>query len=192
MLISAANTNDHVLLERPVDSVTPVRRPLGQPRTRPDKLHGDRGYDYRVCRAALRRRGITARIARKGIESSTRLGRHRHVIERALERITRSGGWPAATNAQPPTSTPSPDSPAPSSAIDALPAPASCSQTPNENRSWTKSASSCRQGIGYPMVAAAVATAWKSDPGSRAVTMSRVSGCPSRTDATAASSMSRL
>jgi hypothetical protein len=27
-------------------------------------------------------RGITARIARRGVESSTRLGRHRYVVER--------------------------------------------------------------------------------------------------------------
>jgi hypothetical protein len=32
----------------------------------------------------LRRRGITPRIARRGIESSQRLGRHRWVIERAI------------------------------------------------------------------------------------------------------------
>jgi hypothetical protein len=36
-----------------------------------------------MCRTALRRRGITARTARKGIEPSGRLGRHRYVIERA-------------------------------------------------------------------------------------------------------------
>ena len=41
------------------------------------KLHADKGYDYRRCRAYLRRRGITARIARRGIESKERLGRHR-------------------------------------------------------------------------------------------------------------------
>jgi transposase len=36
------------------------------------------------CRRALRRRGITPRIARRGIESSQRLGRHRYVVERSL------------------------------------------------------------------------------------------------------------
>jgi hypothetical protein len=35
-------------------------------------------------RRALRRRGITPRIARRGIESSQRLGRHRYVVERSL------------------------------------------------------------------------------------------------------------
>jgi transposase len=43
-----------------------------------------RGYDARRCRAYLRRRGITPRIARRGIESSQRLGRQRWRVERAL------------------------------------------------------------------------------------------------------------
>jgi len=48
------------------------------------KLHGDTGYDNRRCRAYLRRRGITARIARIGVKSSQRLGRHRWVVERTV------------------------------------------------------------------------------------------------------------
>jgi transposase len=89
VLISAANTNDHLLLEQLVDSVTAIKGRVGRPRRRPGKLHADKGYDYRSCRTALRRRGVTARIARKGVESSTRLGRHRYVIERCLEWVTR-------------------------------------------------------------------------------------------------------
>ena len=38
----------------------------------------------RACRAALTRRRIKVRIARKGIEPSDRLGRHRWVVERTL------------------------------------------------------------------------------------------------------------
>jgi transposase len=63
--------------------------PVGRPRRRPAKLHGDKGYDYPACRRLLRARRITPRIARRGIESSTRLGRHRYVIERTLEWISR-------------------------------------------------------------------------------------------------------
>jgi IS5 family transposase len=48
------------------------------------QLHGDKGYDYPRCRAALRRRGITPRIARRGIESNHRLGRYCYVVERSL------------------------------------------------------------------------------------------------------------
>jgi IS5 family transposase len=55
-----------------------------RPRKRPAKLHLDKGYDYPRCRRALRRRGITPRIARRGIQSSQRLGRRRYVVERSL------------------------------------------------------------------------------------------------------------
>jgi hypothetical protein len=59
-----------------VDAVPAVKGPRGRPgrpRRRPAKLHGDKGYDYLRCRRALRRRGITPRIARRGVESSQRL-----------------------------------------------------------------------------------------------------------------------
>ena len=87
--VSAANRNDHLELEAVVDGVVPVKGPAGRPRRRPRKLHADKGYDYQSCRKALRRRGIIARIARKGIESPKKLGRHRYVIERTLEWVSR-------------------------------------------------------------------------------------------------------
>jgi transposase len=84
--LSAANTHDAQLFEQLVDAVPaiigPRRRP-GRPRKRPAKLHGDKGYDYPACRQALRRRGIIPRVARRGMESSTRLGRHRWKVERS-------------------------------------------------------------------------------------------------------------
>src|SRR3982750_1183968 len=46
------------------------------------------GYDYPHLRTWLRRRRITPRIARRGIESNIRLGRHRWVIERSLAWLT--------------------------------------------------------------------------------------------------------
>jgi IS5 family transposase len=52
-------------------------------------LHADKGYDYPRCRAACRQRGIAPRIARRGIESSERLGRHRWVVERTLAWLNR-------------------------------------------------------------------------------------------------------
>jgi len=61
----------------------------GRPQHRPDKAHADKGYDYRKCRAACRRRKITPRIARKGMESKEKLGRHRWVIERTLAWLAR-------------------------------------------------------------------------------------------------------
>jgi len=46
--------------------------------------YADKGYDYPILRRALRARGITPRIARRGIESRERLGRHRWVVERSF------------------------------------------------------------------------------------------------------------
>jgi IS5 family transposase len=61
----------------------------GRPRCRPEKLHADKGYDHAFCRQALRKRGIIPRIARRGIESSERLGRHRWRVERTLSWLHR-------------------------------------------------------------------------------------------------------
>ena len=53
-------------------------------RFRPHKLHADKGYDFPEKRRALHRRGIMPRIARRGTESSERLGCYRWVVERPL------------------------------------------------------------------------------------------------------------
>ena len=89
MIHTAANVHDSKALEEAVDAISPVRRPRGRPRKRPKKLHADKGYDSGLCRKALRKRGITPRIARRGVESSERLGRHRWVVERTLSWINR-------------------------------------------------------------------------------------------------------
>jgi transposase len=82
--VTAANVNDATVFEALLDDVPAVRTPSGRRRCRPEKVHADKGYDARRCRAYLRRRGITPRIARRGIESSQRLGRQRWRVERAL------------------------------------------------------------------------------------------------------------
>jgi transposase len=88
--LTAANVHDSRMLEPLIDAIPPLRtgRP-GRPRSRPEKLHGDKGYDYNRCRAACRRRGIQHRIARRGIASSEKLGRHRWVVERTLAWLAR-------------------------------------------------------------------------------------------------------
>lgn len=78
------------MLEPMVDAIPPVKTGRrGRPRHRPAKLHADKGYDYRRCRDACRHRGIKHRIARKGIESKEKLGRHRWVVERTLAWLAR-------------------------------------------------------------------------------------------------------
>jgi transposase len=83
--LTAANVHDSRLLAPLLDAVPAIRTGRrGRPRRRPIKLHADKGYDYRRCRDACVQRGIKHRIARKGIESKTHLGRHRWVVERTL------------------------------------------------------------------------------------------------------------
>jgi hypothetical protein len=54
--------------------VEPVKELKGRPRKHPDKLHADKAYDFPRCRRYLRMRGIKARIARRGIDSSEPVG----------------------------------------------------------------------------------------------------------------------
>jgi transposase len=61
-----------------------LRGRRGRPRQRPGKVQADKAYAVPHCRRYLHRRGIRGRIARKGVESKTRLGRHRWVAERTL------------------------------------------------------------------------------------------------------------
>jgi transposase len=88
--LTAANIHDSRLFQEPIDAVPPIRHGVGRPQRRPAKLPADKGYDFPRCRTALRRRAIQSRIARRGIESSERLGRHRWVIERTLAWFSRS------------------------------------------------------------------------------------------------------
>ena len=86
-LITGANTHDSRMLAPLLDTNPGVReraRRPGRPRRRPAKLHADKGYDYPRCRRYLAQRGIGVRIARRGIEDSTRLGRVRWVVERTM------------------------------------------------------------------------------------------------------------
>lgn len=82
--VSAANTHDSQLLQPMVAGIPAVRSRRGPCRRKPAKLRADKGYDYDVHRAWLRQRGITPRIARRGIDTNERLGRHRWKIERTI------------------------------------------------------------------------------------------------------------
>jgi transposase len=90
VVVSAANANDSTMLEAVLDDIPPILMPTGRRRRRPTKVHADKADDHRRCRASLRRRGIRPRIARRMIESSERLGRHRWTIERTGAWL---GGW---------------------------------------------------------------------------------------------------
>jgi transposase len=83
-LLSGANRHDSVVFEELIDAIPSIKQANGRRRKRPEKLHADKGYDIPRCRRALTQRHIRIRIARKRIDSSQRLGRHRWVVERTL------------------------------------------------------------------------------------------------------------
>jgi IS5 family transposase len=92
VICTPANVHDSNALTDVVDAVKPIKKAsaIGRGRRKgPTKLHADKGYDFERCRHALRKRGITPRIARKGVESSERLGKHRWVVERTFAWLNR-------------------------------------------------------------------------------------------------------
>lgn len=82
--VTAANVADTTMFAAVLEDIPPISTPSGRRRRRPDKVDADKGYESATNRTWLRRRGIRARIARRGVESSARLGRHRWKVERAL------------------------------------------------------------------------------------------------------------
>ena len=87
--LSGANRHDSRMLAPTLDAVPGVRHGRGRPKRRPTKLHADKAYDHRRCRAECRARSIKPRIARRGVERNDRLGRHRWVVERTLAWLNR-------------------------------------------------------------------------------------------------------
>jgi transposase len=83
-LLSGANRHDAVVFAPLLDAVPAIKQPNGHRRKRPAKGHADKAYDIPRCRRALSQRHIRVRIARKGLDSSEKLGRHRWVVERTL------------------------------------------------------------------------------------------------------------
>jgi len=94
--LTGANRHDSVALAPTLDAIPPVwSGKRGRPRRRPAKPHADKACDHRRCRRECRERGIKPRIARRGLDSSQRLGRHRCVVERTHAWMAQLlPGWP--------------------------------------------------------------------------------------------------
>ena len=76
-MITAANQHDSMIYEALIDPTGLIKQPRGVPRKCPAKVHANKAYDFKKCRSALWRRGIKLRIARRGRDTSERLGCHR-------------------------------------------------------------------------------------------------------------------
>jgi transposase len=82
--VTAANVHDVNQLLPLIVAVPPVRGKPGPPRSRPERLQGDRAYDSKDHRQILRWLGITPVLARRGTENGSGLGKFRWVVERTL------------------------------------------------------------------------------------------------------------
>lgn len=75
--VTGANVHDSQALKPLVMAIPALRSRRGPRRRRPGRLYADKAYDQPELRRRVRRRGIVVRIARRGVESRERLGRHR-------------------------------------------------------------------------------------------------------------------
>ena len=86
--LTGANHNDSQQALALVDAVPPLQGVCGRPRSRPDCVLGDRGYDSQSIRKGLRVRGIVPVVAMRNTEHGSGLGRWRWVVERTF-------AWPS-------------------------------------------------------------------------------------------------
>jgi transposase len=82
--VSGANMHDSLALKPLILGIPAVRSRRGPRRRQPVKLRADKAYFSAEHLIWLHERGLVARIARPGIESGERLGRHRWKIERSI------------------------------------------------------------------------------------------------------------
>ncbi len=82
MSLTGGNRHDVTQLTPLLDAIPRVRGLRGRPRHRPGPLFADRGYDK--YRRILRARGITPKIARRGVPRGSGLAKTRWVGERTF------------------------------------------------------------------------------------------------------------
>jgi transposase len=67
-----------------VDSAGPRDKETGEPEHRPETLYGDRAYDSEPHREELRKREIKPKLAKRGTQHGSGLGKYRWVVERFI------------------------------------------------------------------------------------------------------------
>jgi transposase len=82
--LTSGNRHDVTQLMPLLDAIPHIRGLRGRPRHRPRRLFADRGYDYDKYRRLVRARGITPKIARRGVPHGSGLGKTRWVVERTF------------------------------------------------------------------------------------------------------------
>jgi len=67
-----------------LQSIPVIRGHVGRPRIKPGALYGDRGYGFKHVIAAVAALGVIAKLARRGSEHGSGLGKVRYVVERTF------------------------------------------------------------------------------------------------------------
>jgi hypothetical protein len=87
--LTGGQRNDVTRLMPLIAAIPPVRGRRARPRTRPDAVCADRGYDHDKYRRQAREKGITPVIARRGTEHGSGPGVHRWVVEQSIALLHR-------------------------------------------------------------------------------------------------------
>ena len=82
--LTGANAHDVTELIALVDAIPAVAGKAGHPKSKPEIVQADRGYDSEPHRQALRDRKIEPLIAKRGQPHGSGLGRTRWVVERTI------------------------------------------------------------------------------------------------------------
>jgi hypothetical protein len=79
-VVTGGNTNDCTQFTTVMNAIQVPRIGPGRPRTRPDRLIGDKGYSSRAIRTWLRQRGIPHTIPERADQIRNRLRRGTRVL----------------------------------------------------------------------------------------------------------------
>jgi transposase len=123
LLVTAGQRGDSPQFEAVLEGICVARIGGGRPRTRPDRVLGDKAYSARANRAYLRRRGIRATIPQPADQIRNRknkdavVGGHPRSTRRSTSCVTRWSAASTGSNATepwPPATTNSPSATKPS------------------------------------------------------------------------------
>lgn len=84
MQTTPANVRDEQPLKQMIENLPPVRGPRGRPRRKPGAIYGDRGYGFPWVIAVIVAMRIIPKLAPRGSEHGSGLGKVRHVVERTM------------------------------------------------------------------------------------------------------------
>jgi transposase len=97
VVVTPGQRHESTQLESLLEGIRVKRAGRGRPRKRPDRLIGDKGYDFSTCRELLRRRAIPHTIPKRRSRGAKRPGRppsfekstyaRRNVVERCVNKL---------------------------------------------------------------------------------------------------------